>query len=127
MANLLSWNGGLNLQKKKNELTTTTPLISSLRTMSVTPARTSSALNQNRTTGTKSSSLSFVNVAQQQNDLIRQQAEQRRQQEEQQRQQRIAEAQRQQEQRKQQEQAKKLQQQQAQQQKQKTPMRFPIS
>ena len=118
MANLLSWNGGLNLQRKKNELTTTTPLISSLRTMSVTPARTSSALNQNRTTGTKSSALSFVNTAQQQNDLIRQQAEQRRQQEEQQRQQRIAEAQRQQEQRKQQEAQRKLQQQQAQQQKQ---------
>ena len=118
MANLLSWNGGLNLQRKKNELTTTTPLISSLRTMSVTPARTSSALNQNRTTGTKSSILSFANAAQQQNDLIRQQAEQRRQQEEQQRQQRIAEAQRQQEQRKQQEQAKKLQEQQVQQQKQ---------
>ncbi len=119
MANLLSWNGGLNLQRKKNELVTTTPLISSLRTMSVTPARTSSALNQtNRTTGTKSSSFSLANVAQQQNDLIRQQAEQRRQQEEQQRQQRIAEAQRQQEQRKQQEQQRKLQQQQAQQQKQ---------
>ena len=119
MANLLSWNGGLNLQKKRNELTTTTPLISSLRTMSVTPARTSSALNQtNRTTGTKSSSFSLANVAQQQNDLIRQQAEQRRQQEEQQRQQRIAEAQRQQEQRKQQEAQRKLQQQQAQQQKQ---------
>ena len=119
MANLLSWNGGLNLQRKKNELVTTTPLISSLRTMSVTPARTSSALNQtNRTTGAKSSSFSLANVAQQQNDLIRQQAEQRRQQEEQQRQQRIAEAQRQQEQRKQQEQQRKLQQQQAQQQKQ---------
>ncbi|MBR0430740.1 hypothetical protein IJJ05_00400 [Candidatus Saccharibacteria bacterium] len=119
MANLLSWNGGLNLQKKRNELITTTPLISSLRTMSVTPARTSSALNQtNRTTGTKSSSFSLANVAQQQNDLIRQQAEQRRQQEEQQRQQRIAEAQRQQEQRKQQEAQRKLQQQQAQQQKQ---------
>lgn len=110
MAGLLSWIGGLNSQKKKNELAST-PLISSLRSMSVTPAKTNSTTN-------KTSIFSLFgasNNTQQRNDFARQQAEQ---QEEQQRQQRIAEVQRQQEQRRQQEQAKKLQEQQAQQQKQ---------
>ena len=118
MANLLRWSTGLTFPKKKEEnnvLTTSTPLIRSLRTMN--PTITNKA-NSATTTNTNNSFSNSIMRTQQINEQIRQQAEQRRQQEEQQRQQRLAEQQRQQEQRKQQEQAKRLAEQRLQEQKQ---------
>lgn len=118
MANLLRWSTGLTFPKKKEEnnvLTTSTPLIKSLRTMNPTVTNKANSATTNNTNNSFSNSIMHT---QQINEQIRQQAEQRRQQEEQQRQQRIAEQQRQQEQRKQQEQAKRLAEQRLQEQKQ---------
>lgn len=130
MANLLRWSAGMALPKKKEEnnvFQTSTPLISSLKTMSPTINNRISSVSRpsNSFSSTNNALNNSLMRAQQINERIRQQAEQRRQQElqrqrqeEQQRQQRLAEQQRQQEQRKQQEQAKKLAQQRQQEQKQ---------
>lgn len=130
MANLLRWSAGMALPKKKEEnnvFQTSTPLISSLKTMSPTINNRISSVSRpsNSFSSTNNALNNSLMRTQQINERIRQQAEQRRQQElqrqrqeEQQRQQRLAEQQRQQEQRKQQEQAKKLAQQRQQEQKQ---------
>lgn len=130
MANLLRWSAGMALPKKKEEnnvFQTSTPLISSLKTMSPTINNRISSVSRpsNSFSSTNNALNNSLMRTQQINERIRQQAEQRRQQElqrqrqeEQQRQQRLAEQQRQQEQRRQQEQAKKLAQQRQQEQKQ---------
>lgn len=110
MANLLRWSVGMSLPKKKDE---NTPLISSLRTLTPTVSRVSSASNNNSVatnrTVNSTDDNAFRNNAQQV-AAIDQQAELRRQ--------RLEQIRQQQEQRKQQEQAKKLAQERLQQQKQ---------
>lgn len=110
MANLLRWSVGMSLPKKKDE---NTPLISSLRTLTPTISRVSSASNNsvataNNRTVNSTDNNAFKNT--QQVSTIDQQAELRRQ--------RLEQIRQQQEQRKQQEQAKKLAQQRLQEQKQ---------
>ena len=129
MANLLSWSGGLSLQKKKNENQLSGgSTISSLRNPFQIAQTINNQIRANKVNGFQSSNntgSSTINNSfqqqsfQQQNDFQAQQAEQqRRQQEEERRRQQIERMRQEQEQRQQQEREKQLQQQQAQQQKQ---------
>lgn len=129
MANLLSWSGGLSLQKKKNENQLSGgSTISSLRNPFQIAQTINNQIRANKINGFQSSNNVGSSTSnnsfqqqnfQQQNDFQAQQAEQqRRQQEEERRRQQIERMRQEQEQRQQQEREKQLQQQQAQQQKQ---------
>lgn len=128
MANLLSWSGGLSLQKKKNENQLSGgSTISSLRNPFQIAQTINNQIRANKVNGFQSSNNTGSSTSnnsfqqqnfQQQNDFQAQQAEQQRRQQEEQRRQQIERMRQEQEQRQQQEREKQLQQQQAQQQKQ---------